>query len=118
MVRRDVILILAVARINQEVKPAICILHFGQEVGFPFCFLQNVTLAIAALWNPKIIETADSRETIGRKNQMMDKRRTVIRVLAIVSRIVVAAAQFKRTRIDKRVKAGGNVLELRCGMSW
>ena len=42
MVRKNVVLVLPIARINQEIEPAIAILHLGQEIRFPLRFLEHV----------------------------------------------------------------------------
>ena len=61
MIGGHVVLIFAVLRINQEIKAAILILHFGEEVRLPLGLLHDITDAVAAFWNAEVIERGHSR---------------------------------------------------------
>jgi hypothetical protein len=117
MVGGDVAFVLALARIDEEIKAAIGILHFGEEIGFPFRFLEHVAFAVAALRQSEIIELRDAGEDVGGEDQMMDERSAVDRVFAVVAGIMMAAAHIDRAVVDEGIEASGDVLELGSGVA-
>src|SRR5205809_3234350 len=95
MVRQYIVLVLAVTRINQKVEAAICILHLTEKVGFPFRLLQKVTLAIPAFGQAQIVQRAGARKCIGREDKRMNQSRAINRVLAVVTSIMMTAADVQ-----------------------
>ena len=112
-IRQHVILVSAVTRINQKIKTTIRILHFGEEICFPFRFLQDVALTVPAFGQTQIIQIADAREHISGKNEEVNERSAIDRVFAIIAGIVVAAAQIDGSLVDEGIKTGSDILQLR-----
>jgi len=50
MVRQNISFIFPLARVHQKIEPAVGVLHSGEEISLPFCFLQQIAFAIAAFF--------------------------------------------------------------------
>ena len=107
MVGCHVAFILAVFGIDEEVKPAIGVLHLCQEVGFPFGFLHDVADAVAAFRNAEVIERGDAGDRIHREHHLMDEHGAVNRVFAVVARVMVTAGDVEAAFVDKWEPLGG-----------
>src|SRR5205814_4209826 len=111
MIRQNVNLVFPLAWINQKVKSTIGILHLRKEISLPFGFLEEIAFLVAAFRNPKIVQVGSAGKNIRSEYQMMNERRAVDGVLAVVSGIVMATAHIDRPGVLKRIKRGGNVFQ-------
>src|SRR5262249_640912 len=70
VIGRDIKFIFSIARIDEEVKSTIGVLHFRKKIRFPFRLLQDVTLSIATLWQSQVVQLRYTRENIHREDEM------------------------------------------------
>src|SRR5882724_9120743 len=118
MVRSDIGLIFTVRRIDEEIKSSVGILKFCQEIRFPFSFLHYVTDAVAAFRNAQVIERSDSGKRIHSEHHIMNETGAIDCVLAVITRIMVAASGIERALPNEREKLSRRAGQARGGLDW
>jgi hypothetical protein len=116
-VGQDVVFVGAISRINEKIKSAVGILHFREEISFPFRLLQEVADAVAAFGQAKIIERGHAFVIIDREDQRVGELRGVDGVFAVIARVVVSTGNIDFAGVHERIKARGNAAEARRGVA-
>ena len=116
LVRRHVVLVFPVPRIDEEEKPAVVVLHLHQEIRLPLRHLDDVADAVAALGNAEVVEFGHAGERVCGEDQVVDEARGIDRVFAVIAGVVVPAAHVHLPGFDDRVEAVGGRLHDRRGV--
>ena len=101
-----VVLILTVARIDQKVKTPVGVLQLRQKVRLPFRLFQQIALAIPAFRDAQIVQLPHPAERVHRENQIMNQRRAVDRVLAVIPGVMMAAGDIDWPFVHEWIELG------------
>ncbi len=104
MVPGQLVFVLGVCGIHQKVEAAVIgVLHFGEEIGLPFCLLEDVRYAVSALGKTEIIEIGEA-QIICREGKQVKQQSGADSVFAVVACVVMAAGNINGGEIGWKFK--------------